>query len=269
MGLKQIIEQSDTRAGKVFDIGIQVLIVGTLLVFSAQTLPTLSDGTRRLLTLLEWGAVLVFTAEYIARVAVAEKKLGYVFSFFGIIDLLAILPTYLSLGADLMALRALRVLRVFLILKLVRYTRAVRRFRLAFDLVKEEFVLFGAAISILLFLAATGIYFFEHEAQPENFASVFHSFWWAVVTLTTVGYGDTFPVTIGGRVFTTGIVMIGMCVVAIPAGLFASALHRARQIEADEEEDTPEPHQGAVGFQSKPMPAPQPTAKAPEHARDR
>lgn len=148
---------------------------------------------------------------------------------------MAILPFYLATGVDLRSLRALRILRLFQVLKLARYSAAVQRFHRAFIIVREELALFGLVTAILLFLAATGIYYFEHAAQPTKFASVPHSLWWAVTTLTTVGYGDAYPITTGGRFFTFFVLMLGLGVVSVPAGLVASALSKAR--EGDEERD--------------------------------
>ncbi|WP_411710902.1 potassium channel family protein [Legionella septentrionalis] len=99
---------------------------------------------------------------------------------------------------------------------------------------KEELVLFLSAALIILFLAGVGIYYFENEAQPEVFSSVFHSLWWAVATLTTVGYGDIYPVTVGGKIFTFFVLVIGLGVVAVPAGMVASALSKAREMESQE-----------------------------------
>ena len=105
------------------------------------------------------------------------------------------------------------------------------RFALAARMVREEIILFLVVAFIVLYLTSAGIYFFENEAQPEAFASIFHSFWWAIVTLTTVGYGDIYPITIGGKVFTFFVLIVGVGVITIPAGLVASALTRAREIE--------------------------------------
>jgi len=102
---------------------------------------------------------------------------------------------------------------------------------------REEIVLFGVAAALLLFLAAVGIYYFENEVQPEAFASVFHSLWWAICTLTTVGYGDVYPITTGGKVFTFFVLATGLGIISVPAGLVASALSRARAME-DSETDT-------------------------------
>lgn len=120
-------------------------------------------------------------------------------------------------------------------MKLTRYTRAIATFRKALNIAKEEVVLFLFATSLLLYLSAVGIYYFENSVQPDQFKSIFHSLWWAVATLTTVGYGDVYPITVGGKVFTFIILMIGLGIVAVPAGLVASALAKVRQEEKDTE----------------------------------
>ena len=229
--MKKIVEDSDTRLGRLFDIGIQILIVLSIVSFSLETLPTLDPAIRNALKYFEIFAVAVFTVEYILRIIVADRKLSFVFSFFGIVDLLAILPFYLSLGIDLRSIRAIRLLRLFRLLKLARYNAAVQRYHRAFFLAREELVLFLAIAGVLFYLSAVGIYYFESTAQPDEFASVFHSLWWAVITLTTVGYGDTYPITVGGRIFTFVILLIGLGVVSIPAGIMASALTKAREME--------------------------------------
>ncbi|MCO8125470.1 ion transporter [Stieleria sp. TO1_6] len=212
-----------------FDLVMQILICISLVQFSIDTLPNLQPRTRAFLEYVEDFIMVVFTIEYVIRL----YRGGFQFakSFYGIVDLVAILPFYLSMGFDLRALRAFRLLRLVLLLKLARYNRAVARFHRAFLIAREEFILFAFAALILLFLAAVGIYYFENEAQPEAFASVFHSLWWAVATLTTVGYGDVYPVTVGGKVFTTLLLVVGLGIVSIPAGLIASALGEAREIE--------------------------------------
>lgn len=227
--LKAVVERRDTQAGRIFDTGIQFLIVLTLVTFSIDTLPDIPGKLRTALAVFEAFSVVIFTLEYLLRLLVAESRKRYIFSFFGLIDLAAILPFYLMLGMDLRALRAFRLLRL---LKLFRYGPAIDRFRRAFHIVKDELVLFGSVAAVVLFLTAVGIYLFENEAQPEAFKSVFHALWWGIVTLTTVGYGDAYPVTVGGRIFTFFILIIGLGGVAIPTGLIASALSKAR---ADEE----------------------------------
>ncbi len=231
MGIKRLIEETDTPSGRLFDLFIQALIVLSLISFSVDTLPDLSASARQILRAIEVGTVAIFTAEYLLRLAVADRRLGYIFSFFGLIDLLAILPFYIASGVDLRAVRAFRLLRLLRALKLVRYSQAIQRFHRAFQIAREEIVLFLSVACILRFLAGVGIYYFENPAQPEAFRSVFHSLWWALATLTTVGYGDIYPITVGGRIFTFFVLMIGLGVVAVPAGVVASALGEARKQE--------------------------------------
>lgn len=235
VSLRQIVQENDTFYGRVFDFAIQVLIVISLVTFSVETIPDLSPQAQGLLHVIEVIIVLIFTVEYLLRIVFAENKLRFITSFFGIVDLLAILPFYIASGIDLRSVRAFRLLRLFRIFKLARYSLAVRRFHRAFLIAKEEIVLFLCATLILLFLASVGIYYFENEAQPESFKSVFHSLWWAVATLTTVGYGDVYPITTGGRIFTFVILLIGLGIVSVPAGLVSAALSKAREIEETNE----------------------------------
>lgn len=229
--IKQIIEDSDTKSGKVFDLVLQAMIILSLVSFSIETLPDLSGETREFLRSIEIVCVTIFTIEYIARIIVATNKRAFIFSFFGLIDALAILPFYLATSLDLRSLRSFRLLRLIRVLKLARYNAAAKRFHRAFIIAKEEIALFLFASLIVLYLAGVGIYHFEYPAQPEAFCSVFHSLWWAVTTLTTVGYGDMYPITAGGKLFTFFILVIGLGIVAIPAGLVASALSKAREME--------------------------------------
>ena len=231
MKFKKIIEQNDTKEGRIFDLTIQSIIFVSLVSFSIETLPNLSKKARDTLNFIEIITVAIFTIEYLLRIIVADRKLRFIFSFYGIIDLLAILPFYVASGIDLRAIRVIRLMRLLRAFKLVRYSKAIRRFHRAFIIAKEEMLLFIFITCILLFFSATGIYYFENEAQPENFKSIFHCLWWALATLTTVGYGDVYPITIGGRIFTFFILMIGLGVVAVPPGLIATALSKARMEE--------------------------------------
>lgn len=219
---------------------LQFLIVANLIAFAVETLPDLNAWQIRALEILELFSVIIFSIEFVVRVVFSRPRLGYVFSFMGIVDLLSILPFYLGGGLDLRTMRALRLMRIFRILKLARYSAAARRFHMAFMYAREELVLFGTAALIVLYLASVGIYYFENEAQPKAFSSVFQSMWWALVTLTTVGYGDAIPITVGGRVFTSLILIIGLGIVAVPTGLLAAALARAREQQEKTEQEAKE-----------------------------
>ena len=224
MSLRETITNIESKNGRRFDIFIQALIILSLIAFSIETLPDLVHGEKKILHYFEIFCVVVFSGEYLLRLFFAKNKLKYIFSFYGLVDLVAVLPFYLALGVDLRSVRILRVFRIFRILKLARYNKAINRFKEAAISAREEITLFIILTAILLYLSAFGIYLFENEAQPEKFASVFHSLWWAISTLTTVGYGDVYPITMGGKIFTFFILIIGLGIVTVPAGIVASAL---------------------------------------------
>ncbi len=233
--LKKIFENEDSKAGRVFGYSIQFLIIYSLITFSISTLPDLSDAALAYLDVSRVITVSIFTVEYLLRIFVADRKLKYIFSFYGMVDFLAIFPFYVSLAVDLRAFRIIRVFRLFRLLKIVRYSTALRRFKYAFMDLREELVIFLGATILLIYISAVGIYYFENPVQPDNFQSIFHSLWWAVATLTTVGYGDVYPITVGGKIFTFAILMIGLGIVAVPAGLLSSAMEKANRMIKDED----------------------------------
>lgn len=226
--IKNIIENNDTKAGRIFDLFIQLLIVISMVSFTFETLPNLEEGEKKVLQVLELIIVIIFSVEYILRLYVSKKKLKFIFSFYGLIDLFAILPFYVSTGIDLRSIRIFRLLRLFRILKIARYNAAINHFATAFKSIKEEMVVFFTVTIFLLYVSGVGIYYFENAAQPEVVKSVFDGLWWAIITLTTVGYGDVYPITAGGKVFTFIILLIGLGIVAVPTGLLASALSKLK-----------------------------------------
>ena len=228
-----VLDGENPRIGRAVIFAVYVLIVFSALSIGVETLPDLSPSLRAFLTIAEVVIVAVFTVEYALRIVTAPKPLAYIFSFWGLVDLAAILPFYLTVGLDLRALRALRFLRLVRILKLARYSVAASRMSGAFRLVREELILFYGFALLVLYLCSIGIFYFEHEAQPAKFGSVFDAMWWSAITLTTVGYGDVYPVTVGGRIFTVAVLFIALGIIAVPTGLFASALSRLRAEEAD------------------------------------
>jgi len=226
--IRHVVDNNDSKFGRMFTIMIQGLIVISLVTFSLDTLPDLSQNTKSILDWIELITVGIFTLEYILRIVAAERVSKYVFSFYGVIDLLAILPFYIASGYDFRALRIFRLFRLLRILKLLRYSEALGRFHRALKIIKEELIVFGIGATMVLYISSAGIYYCENAAQPDQFKSIFHSFWWAVTTLTTVGYGDMYPVTIYGKLFTFLVLMVGLGLVAVPTGLIASALSKVR-----------------------------------------
>jgi voltage-gated potassium channel len=212
---------------------IQALIVLNLIAFAFETLPDIPAFWVKAFKVFEVGTVAIFTIEFLARLLLSRPRLSYVCSFLGIVDLITILPFYLSAGIDLRSVRAFRLFRLVRLFKLVRYNGAVQRLHRAFIIVKEELVLFGGASLIVLYLASIGIFYFERDAQPDKFGSVFQALWWSISTLTTVSYGDVYPITTGGKIFTFFLLLTGMGIIAVPTGLVASALSQAREEERE------------------------------------
>jgi len=203
---------------------VSLLIIVSVVSYSLTTLPNLDPKTTKFLHWLEVGIIVLFTIEYIFRVIAAASKTRFVLSFNGLVDLLVILPFYLSMAANLQALRLLRLIRLIKLMKLVRYSNAVNNLVSAIRATKDELAIFLLASLIVIYLAAFGIFHFENPVQPDVYRSIFDCLWWAVITLTTVGYGDLYPITVGGRVFTFLILMVGVGLVAVPTGLISSSL---------------------------------------------
>ena len=143
---------------------------------------------------------------------------------------LQILTAILSFKGALLVFDLVTILvvrDVFRLLKLLRYSKAIDRLKIAFSNVKNELIIFSVACVFFIYFSAAGVYFFENEVQPENFKSIFHAIWWAVATLSTVGYGDVYPITIGGKIFTSIVIFLGLGLIAVPTGLIASSFGEA------------------------------------------
>ncbi|MDB4143257.1 ion transporter [Akkermansiaceae bacterium] len=233
--LKKIVEGTDTVAGRVFDWFTQSTIIISIVAGSLETVDSLTIFQIECLKIIEITSIVIFTVELVLRIAVHDRGIRYLFTFYGIVDILAIAPYYLSFVIDLRSLRVLRLFRIFRLLKMTRYNKAVLRFMDAFSKAKEELVLFGCASMVFLFLVANGIYFFEGEVQPQGFGSIPKCLWWAVVTLTTVGYGDSYPITAGGKLFTFLILAVGLAIIAVPSGIIAASLSESKEDKENDE----------------------------------
>lgn len=221
--LKSLIEVNDNKQSRYFDVFVIIIIILSMVTFSVATIEKLDPEMKKVLNILDNIFILFFTIEYGLRIYVADRKLKYIFSFYGFVDLISILPFYLGLVFDAQYIKSLRLLRIFRLIKLSRYSKTLQKFGTAFYNAREEFIIFAFITFIMFYLAAVGIYQFEHEVQPEVFGSIFDAMWWSVATLTTVGYGDVYPITIGGKIFTTLILIIGLGIVGVPAGIIAAA----------------------------------------------
>jgi len=239
MGRADIIEVLDgtsVRFGRGVALAIYGLICVSAVVIALETMPDLPPRTNAFLVKAEFVILGIFLVEYVLRLICSENTLTYAFSFWGIIDFIAVVPAVLFLLPDFATIRALRLLRILRLLKLFRANRALDRIGFALNRSKVEFGIFFFIACVALFLASVGIYHFEHEAQPEGFSSIPESLWWAISTFTTVGYGDVYPITTGGRMFTGLVMLIGIGIIAVPAGLITAALMQAKAAENDQTE---------------------------------
>ena len=205
---------------------VQGLILLYMLSLSLETVPSLNKYAD-IFSTISIIITTIFVAELVLRLIVTEHPLKYLTSFYGIVDLVAILPALV--GADTKSLRALRLLRIFKLFKSKQINDAVIRLQLAFHEIKRDLLVFSFLAFIFIYFSAVGIYHFEHEAQPEQFGSIPASLWWAIVSLTTVGYGDAYPITAAGKFFAGIVLIIGIGIVALPTGLIASALTGIKQ----------------------------------------
>lgn len=216
--LHEVIFEADTRAGKLFDIVLLILILGSVAAVMLESVNSIRIEHGQTLNIIEWGLTILFSIEYITRIISIKKPFKYIFSFYGLIDLLSILPTYLGLfitGASSMAvIRSIRLLRVFRILKLARYLKEAAAFKSVLIAMRPKIIVFLVAIFSIVTIMGTVIYMIE---DPEDgFTSIPRCVYWAVVTLTTVGYGDIAPQTVLGQVFASLIMVMGYSIIVIP-----------------------------------------------------
>lgn len=236
----QLIDGTHPTRGIWVSAFLQSVIILSCLAISVETIPGLPDWMVLALKILELFALGIFAAEYLTRIICSAKPLHYIFSFWGIVDLLSCLPVLLFVDQHWAAIRTLRMLRLMRMLKLLHTNKALIRLELALQKSKGDLIVFGVLASIILYIAGVGIYIFEHDAQPEVFSSIPVSIWWAVVSFTTVGYGDMYPVTAEGRAFTSVILFIGLGVIAVPTAIITTALINTdfkERIEQEVEED--------------------------------
>jgi voltage-gated potassium channel len=222
----EIIFESDTPRGRGYNIGLLVCIVSSVVVVALESVSTLPFGMDKWLIGLEWFFTILFTFDYFMRIWIVTNKARYVFSFFGIIDLLSILPTYLGLflvGAQsLMVIRSIRLIRIFRIFKLSRYVGEGQVLATALKSSRHKIIVFLVTVLTSVIIAGTLMYLIE---GPEHgFTSIPKSVYWAIVTMTTVGYGDIAPQTALGQTLASFIMILGYGIIAVPTGIVSAEM---------------------------------------------
>lgn len=230
--IHQIIYEADTPAGKWFDILLIITIIVSIILVMLESIESIDKKYHAVLNFAEWIITILFTIEYILRVVTIKKPTTYILSFYGVIDLLATIPKYISLifvGTHaLIALRALRLLRVFRILKLARYLGASKTLSVALKASKVKISVFLLAVLVLTIILGTVMYLVE---GPKNgFTSIPYSMYWAIVTLTTVGYGDISPHTPLGQFIASIVMILGYGIIAVPTGIVTSEMTKIEPI---------------------------------------
>jgi voltage-gated potassium channel len=226
--LHEIIFEADTPRGKQFDLLLMVAIILSVIVVFMESIYEIRMRFVFELHVIEWIFTILFTAEYISRIIASKVPRNYIFSFYGVVDLLAILPTYISLilagGQYLVVIRSLRLLRIFRVLKLTRYIRELAIVMLAIKASARKISVFLFIILTLTTILGTIMYLIE--GGQSGFTSIPRSIYWAIVTLTTVGYGDIAPATAFGQIIASLVMILGYGIIAVPTGLVTMELTR-------------------------------------------
>jgi voltage-gated potassium channel len=218
----RVIFRSDTRAARRFDVILLWLIGLSVLTIILESVDALRVPHARLFASLEWGFTILFTVEYLVRLWAVKDRLRYATSFFGLVDLLSILPSYLELLVPgthyLMTLRVLRLMRMFRVLKMAEYMGEASVLINALSASRRKILVFLSCVLALVLVEGTIMYVLERDANPD-FGNIPQSIYWAVVTLTTVGYGDVAPVTVLGKFMASVIMLTGYAIIAVPTGI--------------------------------------------------
>lgn len=240
--LHEIIFEADTPAGKAFDVVLLVAIAGSVLAVMLESVGDIRDRHGIALIRIEWVFTILFTVEYGLRLATVRRPLRYALSFYGIIDLLSIIPTYLTLlpvGAEtrsLLLIRSLRLLRVFRVLKLARYVGEASDLKAAMAASQAKIFVFLWTVMLVVILAGTAMYLVE---GPEHgFTSIPTSVYWAIVTMTTVGYGDIAPQTVLGQMLASVLMITGYGIIAVPTGIVSAEMAAVKRTRDAESVDT-------------------------------
>jgi voltage-gated potassium channel len=227
--LHEVVFEAETPAGRAFDLVLIALILLSVLAVLLESVASIRVAWGRQLQWLEWGITLLFTIEYVLRLVSVARPVAYARSFFGVVDLLAVLPTYVSLvvpGAQsLLVIRSLRLLRVFRVLKMGHFVGEAQVLRRALRASSRKIAVFLVTVLTLVLIIGAAMYLLE---GPEHgFTSIPLAIYWAIVTMTTVGYGDLAPQTVLGKMLASAVMIVGYGIIAVPTGIVTAELTAA------------------------------------------
>ena len=231
--IHEIIFEADTLNGKLFDIILLATILLSIVGVMLESVYEIDRKYHELIIVFEWGFTILFTIEYFFRIYAVNRPFKYIFSFMGIVDLLAIIPTYLIFilpaAHSLSVIRAIRLIRIFRIFKLSRYLRGAHTMQIALRSSRPKIIVFLLSVILLVIILGTLMYVIESGARTNGFENIPNSIYWAIITLTTVGYGNIVPMTIFGKIVASFIMILGYGIIAVPTGIVTAEFSRKRK----------------------------------------
>ena len=231
--IHEIIFEADTTNGKLFDVILLAAILLSIIGVMLESVEEIDKKYHELIIAFEWGVTILFTIEYFFRIYAVNRPFKYIFSFMGIVDLLAIIPTYLIFifpaAHSLSVIRAIRLIRIFRIFKLSRYLRGAHTMQIALRSSRPKIIVFLLSVMLLVIILGTLMYIIESSASTNGFENIPDSIYWAIITLTTVGYGNIVPMTIFGKIVASFIMILGYGIIAVPTGIVTAEFSRKRK----------------------------------------
>ena len=229
----EIIFEADTANGKLFDVILLAAILLSIIGVMLESVDEIDKKYHELIMAFEWGFTILFTIEYFFRIYAVNRPLKYIFSFMGIVDLLAIIPTYLIFIFPavhwMSVIRAIRLIRIFRIFKLSRYLRGAHTMQIALRSSRPKIIVFLLSVMLLVIILGTLMYIIESSVRTNGFENIPNSIYWSIITLTTVGYGNIVPMTIFGKIVASFIMILGYGIIAVPTGIVTAEFSRKRK----------------------------------------
>lgn len=229
----EIIFEADTANGKLFDVILLVAILLSIIGVMLESVDEIDKKYHELIIAFEWGFTILFTIEYFFRIYAVNRPFKYIFSFMGIVDLLAIIPTYLIFifpaAHSLSVIRSIRLIRIFRIFKLSRYLRGAHTMQIALRSSRPKIIVFLLSIMLFVIILGTLMYIIENSVGTNGFENIPNSIYWSIITLTTVGYGNIVPMTILGKIVASFIMILGYGIIAVPTGIVTAEFSRKKR----------------------------------------